>query len=74
MSYQRFSQTSQTTDATPTVILAVPIGESSAVRVDVEFAVSSSTFGNGASGSSYATFRRVSGGTGWSPIRVGTFA
>lgn len=61
MSHQRYSQTAQTTNATPTVVLSVPIGMNSSADIKVEFSVLNSAYSNGAFGEARVLMRRASG-------------
>lgn len=65
MSYNpstRFSQSFQTTNATPTVAYSVPMPEGSAAFIQIDFIVSNSGYTLAAAGEADAAFTRASAG------------
>lgn len=65
MPYPRYSQTFQTTNATPTVAYSVPIPASSAAYIEIDFLVvnsSGTAFSNAAGGEADACFTRTAAG------------
>jgi hypothetical protein len=62
MPYQRFSQTFQTTNATPVVAYSVPIPAGSAAYIQMDFLAATTTYSGSAGGETDAVFRRVVAG------------